>query len=57
MAIEELFEAVIGEFGVEDGAVSRGTVPEPLGNGKIDLLPAGNDGVKLDGTDEDEKGP
>lgn len=54
---EELLEAVIGETGEEVGPVNKGIVPEPVGNGKPVLFPAGNDGVKLGETGEDEKGP
>jgi len=55
--IEELLEVVTGEFGVEAGPVNKATVPEPVGNGKSDLFPAGKDGVKLGETGEDGKDP
>lgn len=57
MTTEELFEAVTGEFGVEAGPVDKGTEPDPVGNGKMDLLPAGNEGVKVDEIGTEGKDP
>jgi len=57
ITVEELFDAVIGELGVDAGPVDNGTEPEPVGNGNMDLLPAGKGGVKLEPLGADGNDP